>query len=293
VRKELHDQISSVQVKAPNTTADDLSRIIHMLADTSLQVKFQEVFSTMDRQELDDKENRDEKKRVLADVYNDYAAYNYKNRSSVIKDGRLVAAPNMDAVFDMCSDLNPSKGFGNPNVYRRDHIWLFDNLSKLRARYVVALTNYHKSGNQDEEDKYAEFIKFCKGDMLMLYFFVVFGGDSVTANTFLAKMLPDDISFESGATKDKKDNKAPKPKRPSPEGDDSGSKTKRIDLHVRIPEKENRANSAVTDADMQLLEFHSKIYNLNPDSALGKTSLTEIERIQTAVMMKARAISYC
>jgi hypothetical protein len=42
---------------------------------------------------------------------------------------------------------------------------------------------------------------------------------------------------------------------------------------------------------MQLLEFHSKIYNLNPDSALGKTSLTEIERIQTAVMMKARAIS--
>ena len=57
---------------APITTSNDLARIMHMLADSSLQSKWQDSFAVMDRCELDDKDNRDYRRQILADVFNDY-----------------------------------------------------------------------------------------------------------------------------------------------------------------------------------------------------------------------------
>ena len=52
----------------------------------------------------------------------------------------------------------------------------------------------------------------------MLYFFVVFGGDSITAQNFLAKVMPEDVVFESGVhhpSLTKKTRKIKKTQRPT------------------------------------------------------------------------------
>ena len=211
----------------------------------------------MDRATLDDKENRDSRRQALVDAFNDYDTYNYTNRTFiVVNNNNRVAAPNMALPFQKCGDLNPSIHHGVQNYWIRDHVWLYEQVKKLRSKYSAILANYHRSGEHDAEDEYAEFNKFVAGDGVMLYFFVVLGGDSITSQNFLAKVLPDDITYESGVCEHLSSRKKPV-KRNLSKGDGSTPAKKIVQLDVRLPQPEN---AVVAPEDQQLLDFSNISY---------------------------------
>ena len=62
-----------------STTKNDRARLLHLYQDATLTTTWSKLFQVKNREELDDKENRDAGWGELADVFNDYDGYPYKN----------------------------------------------------------------------------------------------------------------------------------------------------------------------------------------------------------------------
>ena len=84
--------------KAPPTTIHDKARIVHMLANPSLSIKWSQAYAVLDRNELDDKDGRDIHKKALADVFNNYSDYRYSHACKIDSFAEKI-----------CADINPSK----------------------------------------------------------------------------------------------------------------------------------------------------------------------------------------
>ena len=105
---------------------------------------------------------------------------------------------------------------------------------------------------------------------------------------YLAKVMPEDVVFESGVHHPSLTKKTRKIKKNSTADTTSPSKARRIIHEVRVPEKEKAKTSIITTEEQQLLDFHLKIYHEFKDTPIGEASLNEIRELQKRVMTNTK-----
>ena len=67
------------------------------------------------------------------------------------------AVAEMESLLDYCVDINPT---APDRPIRGDSGWLRQQYRDLKGKLSVCLNNYRKSGNQEEENVYDEWVRF-------------------------------------------------------------------------------------------------------------------------------------
>ena len=96
----------------------------------------------------------------LAVKFNDYERYVYENAcivpGALSAAGTYIATPGMQEIAVFCHSFNPTSA-GRPD---RDGGWIRTKFKELKTKISVCFNNYHRSGNQDAENIYDEWVKF-------------------------------------------------------------------------------------------------------------------------------------
>ena len=102
----------------------------------------------------------------------------------------------METAYDMCKEIDPQIQTPNAN---RTVTWIKSKFrdSDFKALCAKAYSNYKASGNQDASDPQLEFAKFCNGDPILMYAFVLFGTDDEMQD-LLGKELASDVGSKFG-----------------------------------------------------------------------------------------------
>lgn len=185
---------------SPNTNKNDRARLLHLYCDASLSSKWTGATQVKDRLTLDDKENPKDFYGQLADAFNNYVGYPYRNATAMhsdetpLGDGPL---PGLDTAYEMCKELNPSAGLSTRPS--RGGEWIISAHRDFKVDFTKAMKNYKLSGNHDAADPYEEFAKFCFGSEVIMYAFVLFQcEDGSSLNDLLGKLLPDSVARDTG-----------------------------------------------------------------------------------------------
>lgn len=193
--------------RSANINKHDRARIIHMRADSRLYTKFTSAFASMSRLQLDArKSDRPEDQDAwadLAEAFNDYEEYNYKNAcveydemtyAVRLVNGTYVAVPGMENIAAKCWDLDPS----DATRPARDGGCIRQLFKELRSKITMVRENYKKSGNQEAENIYDEWVNFSSpmGNDVVTYSRAVLGNELLDN---LGKALPDQNQLDTGA----------------------------------------------------------------------------------------------
>lgn len=183
-----------------NTNKNDRARLLHLFCDPSHTARWTAAIQVKDRLTLDDKENPNDHYGHLADCFNNYEAYPYRNvtanfdENSHAGDGPM---PTLETAYEMCKDINPSAGLVTRPLRSSD--WIVSQLRDFKAEWAKAYANYKLSGNHDAENPVEEFAKFCMGNEILMYAFVLFQGqDGANLNDMLGKTLSDFAVGDTG-----------------------------------------------------------------------------------------------
>jgi hypothetical protein len=72
----------------------------------------------------------------------------------------------MESITNLCADLNPT----DSSRPVRDAGWLRTQFKALRSSITVVRENFKRSGNQDLENTYDEWVKYCShGSDVVVY----------------------------------------------------------------------------------------------------------------------------
>jgi hypothetical protein len=152
-----------------HTTSDDKCRLHALMADRRLVDVVARTTEVLDRQELDDKSMRGAHWEDLALAFNNYELYSYDH--CMMDPAAAVPVPTEEftTVYEHCHDVNPA----NKDRPPRDGAWIKRLWRELKSKFATAYAGFKKSGNQDMEDRYADFWGYCGGDICTLYGFAV------------------------------------------------------------------------------------------------------------------------
>mmetsp|Transcript_20610 Transcript_20610/g.18760 ORF Transcript_20610/g.18760 Transcript_20610/m.18760 type:complete len:265 (+) Transcript_20610:452-1246(+) len=135
-----------------------------------------------------------------AEKFNDYNRYSYKNAciipNALDSIGCYKPVIGMESIATLCHDINPSMS-GRPI---RNADWLKTQYKELKTKLTVIYNNYHRSGNQDAENVYDEWVRFStqfSNDVLTY-------ARAILENTVLdnlGKALPNEVQMDTGALK--------------------------------------------------------------------------------------------
>jgi hypothetical protein len=122
--------------------------------------------------------------------------YNYTNavidptKTSPI--GTYVALSGMEQVAQYCHDINPCLS-SRPI---RDGGWIRTQWSQLKGKLTIVFNNYHKSGYQEAENIYDEWVRFAQpyGDAF-IYARALFGENEMEQ---LGRAIHSDIARDTG-----------------------------------------------------------------------------------------------
>ncbi len=96
----------------------------------------------------------------LAVKFNDYGSQVYQNAcivpGVVSAAGTFIAVTGMQAIAGFCHSFNPSSA----DRPLRDGGWVRKKYKELKTEISICFNNYHRSGNQEAENIYDEWIKF-------------------------------------------------------------------------------------------------------------------------------------
>ena len=179
-----------------NTNKNDKIRIIHIYVDPRNSVVFSRASQSFQtRQQLDDDENREDNYAILTERFNDRQTYHYQNIGYVLDPATGFATstpcPIYSSVEQLYQDLNPDETPRPP----RDVGWFKTQFGNLKAEFTKLYARYTASGQQDAEDPYLEFSKFCAGNEVMMYMFMLLYGNLSLIDR-LGKLLPDEAQSE-------------------------------------------------------------------------------------------------
>ena len=177
------------------TNKHDKARLLHLRVDPGAAADWTAALREKTRAELDvvnssqaadaDPYNR------LAEKFNDYENYKYQN--AVILSNRNVNGlyeplPGMEELAKFCFDINPS----SPGRPIRDAGWIRTQYRDLKGKISTCFSNYHRSGNQDAENIYDEWIKFSTGFNLDV---VTYARALFTARKWISWVEPYQLQF--------------------------------------------------------------------------------------------------
>ena len=181
--------------RSPNTNHDDRARLVEMLKDPAHSTIWAQTNEVLERDELDrSQEDRLRPFETLAERFNDPEGFPYSNALLDSTD-----APNTakfgDIADQACVQFDPAC-LDRP---KRDGGWIQKTLRDFKAPFTKIYNNYVKSGNQDSEYPYLEFMDFCLGDQMVFYCFCTFGPEAIKELVpRIGKMLPENAQRDSG-----------------------------------------------------------------------------------------------
>eukprot|EP01033_Poteriospumella_lacustris_P006522 gene6522-4700_t len=125
----------------------------------------------------------------LAEMFNDYDTYKYTN--AVIGG---IDSLGMEQLMLYCDDINPS----SPNRPLRDALWIRTQYRELKTKITVCYSNYKRSGYQDAQNKFDEWVKFCTpfSNDVVVYAGALFDVEGMEP---LGRALPIDVQRDTGA----------------------------------------------------------------------------------------------
>eukprot|EP01039_Chlorochromonas_danica_P015809 gene15809-18633_t len=177
------------------TNKHDRSRLLHLRVDPTMSATWNQALRDKTRQELDDKSGcaTEDPYAKLADKVNDPNT-KYTNVSVIPgkldMNGCICPTPKMELIAARCFDIDPSA----PNRPLRDGGWIRTKYKEMKSKLSVAYSNFTRSGNQDAENPYDEWIPFADDDV------IVYARAIMTKSDFeyLGKALPCDAQMDTG-----------------------------------------------------------------------------------------------
>ena len=264
-----------VRLISQDTDKNDLARLVHVFADPALADIWTDVFQPLSRPALDDKEHRGDAIEYIADAFNDYETYFYENPSCRFVDGRCVGPAVNSTFHSLCHDIVPSLGLAKRP--RRDGAWIKKTLLDFKSKFYKKWKDYHKSGEQDGENPYDEFLKFYEGNDLLMYAFHFAEGGGGNISDFIAMMgkeLPEELARDTGVLGEAQPDTGIKA-----HGRKSNAKGKAVDDKEKSPSKklkvhhiidgESKGNSALIDLTKTTGIYTSILSSNLPSTAQG------------------------
>jgi len=135
-----------------NTNCDDIARLLHIWHDPRNQGLVSRTLHLMNREELDDKENRESAWTELVNAYNNYVEFPYMNCTTQfagLQNGvvKYKARADMEYVFEILKEINPAA----PNRPDRNIVWMKQHLQSFKARFTKHYDNYSRSASVSSE----------------------------------------------------------------------------------------------------------------------------------------------
>jgi hypothetical protein len=127
------------RVRAENTNKHDRCKLFHVMALGSAQAKWTAAFSPLSREELDNPTVRNSAYKELAEIFNDYDEYSFRNVCITYDDEGIAINPcvplaGLEAVADLCWDLNPN----NRDRPVRNGAWVEKFSKEIRSTMTKA-----------------------------------------------------------------------------------------------------------------------------------------------------------
>lgn len=140
------------------TSKHDKTRLLHLRKDPAAAVMWTRALRPLTRLELDDTEGDASMDawNELAVMFNDYERTSYTNLSIIPDRNPYVATAGMENLSHYTYELNPSMP-GRPD---RDGGWIRNTYRDLKGKLSICFANFKKSGNQEAENLYDEWLKF-------------------------------------------------------------------------------------------------------------------------------------
>jgi hypothetical protein len=191
------------------TNKHDKARLLHIRADPNLSSIWTKALREKNRVELDSSKSTDymDPFQQLAEEFNDYERNIYYNccleyfmnpvtRTATEKKDSLglpVYVPGLECIGKLCYDINPTSA----NRPMRDGGWIRSTYRSIRPNITKALENYNKSGNQEAENIFDEWVNFSShfGDDVCVYARAVLNTELLDQ---LGKALPSNMKRDSG-----------------------------------------------------------------------------------------------
>jgi hypothetical protein len=160
--------------RALQTTVDDKCRLLHIIHDPGNASILTQAHEPLNRSELDRSvEERYDPWGALADIFNDSEMYCYENIMYTIDDtGAPISVPEFECANTLpCKDFNPADST-RPS---RDGGWIKEQLRDMKSGFTIIFDKWSRSGNQDLEHPYLEFMNYIHGNNLCMYAFMLYG----------------------------------------------------------------------------------------------------------------------
>lgn len=193
-------EVAASRQQSMITSANDRARFMHAMVDPLNQVALTDAMTPLDRPALDAVENRRAPWDIFADNFNDYELCQYQNATIQHENGLPVnpyaALPGLETMADYTYTINPQ----DDSRPKRDGAWCEKMWKEIRGNATRINENYRKSGNQDAENEFTEWLKFCDNYSDIYKYFRVVVSDGFLDN--LGRALPSDQQRDTGGDDD-------------------------------------------------------------------------------------------
>jgi hypothetical protein len=208
VRFAVKTQVNNLIVAAGNetnqqaaiTSANDRARFMHAMVDPYNAVALTAANAPLERTLLDSPDDRMAPWETIAGNFNNYEDYPYQNATIQHADGvplnPYAANIGMESVAVFTHTINPQ----DDNRPKRDGAWCEKIWKEIRGSASRINENYRKSGNQDCENQYTEWISFCDNYSDVYKYFKCVVDDGFLDN--LGRALPANQQRDTGALGD-------------------------------------------------------------------------------------------
>jgi hypothetical protein len=109
-------------------------------------------------------------------------------------NGCHVFVADMEAIASLCCEMNPN----DTSRPSRDVEWIRSQYKEIRSKITLVRERIKRSGNQENENTFDEWVKFCEGNDVTAYARSVLTEDIMDQ---FGKALPNDNQSDTGATK--------------------------------------------------------------------------------------------
>ena len=195
-RNSIADEITEIKERQAMTNKHDRARILHLRVDPGAAADWTAALREKTRSQLDTDDPDADPWNRLAAKFNDYDTFNYTNAvvqpNVLTSKGLPVAVPDMQALLEYCLDINPCVR----DRPLRDAGWLRTQFRDLKGKISVCFNNYRRSGNQEAENIYDEWVKFSSHNDVIVYSRAILDDSDMDQ---LGRALPTAVQRDTGA----------------------------------------------------------------------------------------------
>ena len=200
IRTDMANEVREEKARQAYTNKHDKARLLHIRKDPKFAGVWQRALDVKSRTELDADQHQDNAAcwTELVQAFNNYKDNAYKNacvcEGKASAAGTKIAVEGMEQIFDDCHDIDPT----SLNRPERDAKWVRISYREIKSLITLCSERYRRSGNQEAENEYDEWIKFSRrsGHDIVTYARALFSDLELQQ---IGRAIRDDVSRDTGA----------------------------------------------------------------------------------------------